>query len=73
MITKEYAERTLEVEGWPLRITSYRAGDVWHACADNVSPGAWFARTTGSTRAEAEDRALIWARERLARTRRNPV
>jgi len=70
---EEHAERTLDVSGWPLRITSYRIGEVWHAKADNVSPGAWFARTTGTTRTDAEDAAVAQARGRLERTRRMKV
>jgi hypothetical protein len=70
---EEHAERTIEVAGWPLRVTSYRLGAEWHAKADNVSPGAWFARTTGPTRAEAEDAAVARACERLERTRRLTV
>ncbi len=73
MKSQDNAERTLDVSGWPVRITSYRIADRWHAKADNVSPGAWFARTTGDTRADAEERALEKARGRLERTRRRPV
>lgn len=69
----DFAERTLDVAGWALRVTSYRIGEQWYAKADNVSPGAWFARTTGETRAEAEERAIDKARQRLARTRRMPA
>lgn len=68
-----YSERKLDVAGWQVRITSYKAGDIFHARADNVSPGAWLARTTGATRKEAEDKALEKAREMLGRTRRVAV
>jgi hypothetical protein len=65
-----YRESLTEVEGWPLRITSYHLGGVYHSQADNVSPGAWLARTTGATRDEAEQKVLEKARHLLARTRR---
>jgi len=68
-----YAEKQLEVEGWPLRLTSYKLGEVFHCQADNVSPGATLARETGATREEAEQKALEAARRRLARTHRHPV
>jgi hypothetical protein len=73
MIVKaeEYQERKLEVAGWPVNITSYRLGAEWHAKADNVSPGANLARTTGATREEAERKALQRAEELLSRTRRH--
>ena len=69
MKVEEYQERRLEVEGWPVNLTSYRLGDVFHAKADNVSPGAALARTTGVTREEAEKKALERAGQLLARTR----
>jgi hypothetical protein len=70
MKPEDYLERQLEVEGWPVRLTSYRLGKAFHCTADNVCPGAWLARTTGVTREEAEEKALTVAGARLARTRR---
>jgi ribosomal protein L16/L10AE len=70
---EEYRERRLEVGGWTVNLASYRAGNEWHATADNVSPGAVLARTSGATREEAEDQALRRAEEKLARTRRIPA
>ena len=68
-----YAERTVEVDGWRVMLTSYRMGELFYCKADNVSPGAWLARTTASTREEAEGNALERARELLSRTRRQPL
>jgi hypothetical protein len=65
-----YQERRIELEGWEVNLTSYRLGDVFHCKADNVSPGAWLARTTGSTREEAERNAVEKAQRMLSRTRR---
>ena len=73
MKVEEHQERKLEIEGWPVHLTSYRIGEVFHCTADNVSPGAALARTTGVTREEAETRAIERATERLARTKRHPV
>ena len=68
-----YEEKRLEAEGWPLRLTSYRLGEVYHCQADNVSPGATLARATGASREEAERKALEIASKRLGRTRRQQV
>ena len=68
-----YKEKRLEAEGWPLRLTSYKLGEVFHCQADNVSPGATLVRETGASREEAELKALEGARRRLSRTRRNPI
>jgi hypothetical protein len=69
MKVEEYQERRVEVAGWPVNLTSYRLGKVFHCKADNVSPGAALARSTGATREEAEKKALERAEQLLARTR----
>jgi hypothetical protein len=73
MKAQQLEERELEVGGWRVRLTSYRLGDVFHCTADNVSPGAWLARASGTTREEAEERALATATRRLGRTRRHDI
>jgi len=73
MRAEAYEEKRLEVEGWPLRLTSYKLGEVFHCQADNVSPGATLVRETGASREEAEMKALEVARRRLGRTRRQSV
>jgi hypothetical protein len=70
MTPTHYSERTLEVEGWQVRIISYELEGAWHAKADNVSPGANLARATGASREEAEQSVLDRARKMLSRTRR---
>ena len=71
MNAEQYQERKLEVAGWPVNLASYRLGEEWHCKADNVSPGAALARTTGATREEAEEKALKRAEELLSRTKRH--
>ncbi|HEY2018429.1 MAG TPA: hypothetical protein VGH38_33215 [Bryobacteraceae bacterium] len=73
MNAEEYQERKIEVSGWPVNVASYRLGTEWHAKADNVSPGAALARTTGPTREEAEEKAVKRAEELLSRTKRHSV
>ena len=73
MRAEEYRERKLEVAGWPVNMSSYRLGAVWHSKADNVSPGAALCRATGETREEAEDKALKRAENLLQKTKRQAV
>jgi hypothetical protein len=73
MKPEDYATKALEVEGWKVKLTSYKLDDVYHCTADNVDPGAWIARTQGATREEAENLALERARKLLGRTRRQSV
>src|SRR5215831_11781359 len=69
MKVEEYRETRLEMAGWPVNLSSYRLGNTWHCKADNVSPGAALARTTGASREEAEKKALDRAEQLLTRTR----
>jgi hypothetical protein len=73
MKPEDYCERQVEVEGWNVNLTTYKLGEVYHSKADNVSPGASLARTTGTTREEAEQKALDRARQLLSRTRRHEI
>ncbi len=73
MKVEDFAERRIEIDGWPVNLTSYRIGDTFHCRADNVSPGAGLARTTGETREEAEEKAIARAKDLLGRTRRHEV
>jgi hypothetical protein len=73
MKAEDFQERRVEVAGWPVNLSTYKAGEVFHCKADNVSPGAALARTKGATREEAEEKALARVRELLSRTRRQKV
>ena len=73
MTVEDFSERKLEIAGWPVNLTSYKIGDIFHCKADNVSPGAGLCRTTGATREEAENKAIERATELLARTKRHEV
>ncbi len=67
MRAEEYSTTIEQLEGWKVRLTSYRLGNTYHCTADNVEPGAWIARAQGMTREEAESRARERARELLER------
>jgi hypothetical protein len=65
-----YVRRRQELGGWPIEIETYQVGDVFYCTINNVDPGARFARAEGSTREDAEARALEKAGRYLAQTRR---
>ena len=73
MKAESYTERKIDVGEWQVNLASYKLGNVFHCTADNVSPGAVLARSTGSTREEAEQKALDRAKEPLARTKKRPL
>ena len=69
----DYSERTVEVEGWPVHLITYKLEGKYHTKADNVSPGANLARMVADSKEEAEKKAIDRARELLSRTRRHAV
>ena len=72
MKPEDYSRREIQLVGWPVSVETYKLGDVYHCTIANVDPGARFARADGSTREEAESRALEKAERYLAQTRRFP-
>ena len=73
MKTEEYTEKRKELEGFPVRMISYRIGSTYHATVDNVEPGARIARAEGPSRADVEKSALDDATRRLARTQKQAI
>jgi hypothetical protein len=70
---EEYSQRQAEVGGWAINIETYKAGGIYHCTISSVDPGARLARADGTTREEAETRALEKAAKHLAQTRRFPA
>jgi hydroxyacylglutathione hydrolase len=66
----EYSERTLELAGWKVRLTSYRLGEKYFCKADNVEPGACITRAQGTSKEEAEQMAITQSEKFLSQTRR---
>ena len=73
MTPEDYSERTVDVDGWPVRLITYKLEGKYHTKADNVSPGANLARIVADTKDEAESKAMERSRELLARTKRHAV
>jgi len=73
MKPEDYSRRQLELAGWPITVETYKLDGTYHCTIANVDPGARFARADGSTREEAEQRALEKAERYLAQTRRFPA
>lgn len=73
MQAEEFAERQMEIDGWPVKLTSYRVGDNYVCQADNVSPGACLARFTAATLAEAESQTISKAKHLLSKTQRHQI
>ena len=73
MKAEDFTERKEELDGWPVRIVTYRIGEKYYCTIDNVDPGARFARAEGSTREEVERAALERAQRHLKQTRKFPT
>jgi hypothetical protein len=66
---EDYRSRIESAGAWKLRVTSYKLADKYICTVDNVDPGATVARGEGTSREEAESRALAEARNRVEKTR----
>jgi hypothetical protein len=73
MNVENHAERRIEIAGWDVNLRTYQIGDTYYCKADNVSPGATIARSSGATRDEAEQKAIAKATERLGATKRRAI
>ena len=55
---EDYSERTTQLAGWPIHIVTYRLGTTYYTTIDNTDPGAWVVKAQGTTKEEAESKAL---------------
>jgi len=55
---EEYSERTTSLAGWPVTIVTYRLGAVYRTTIDNHDPGAWVVKSEGTSKEDAEAKAL---------------
>jgi hypothetical protein len=70
---QEFQQREIELNGWPVKLTSYRIGDKYVCQAENLSPGACLARFAAPTLGEAESQAISKAAHLLGKTKRRDV
>jgi hypothetical protein len=73
MKPEDYSRRQEQLAGWPVAIESYKLGAVYYCTIYNVDPGARFARAEGSTKQDAESRAIEKATRYLQQTRKFEV
>jgi hypothetical protein len=73
MKPEDYSRRQEALGGWQVTIETYKLGDLYHCTIANVDPGARFARAEGSSREEAESKALEKAEKYIKQTRRFPT
>ncbi len=73
MKAEGYVKRRQPLGDWTIEIETYQLGEVFYCTINNVDPGARFARAEGSTREDAERKALEKAEKYLKQTRRFPV
>ena len=66
----ERQERRDTLDGWPIRLTTYRTGDRFICKIDNIDPGTLMARGEGRTRQDAERAAVTMAIARATNTKR---
>lgn len=67
---EDYSERKTELAGWPITIVTYRLGSLYHTTIDNTDPGAWVVKAQGSTKEEAESKAMQEAQALLEKVKK---
>jgi hypothetical protein len=70
MRAENWQRRELEIEGWPVKVTSYEIGDSYITEIEASATGSTIARATGKTSADSWKEASEAASRRLLRTRR---
>ncbi len=68
---EEYSERKTQLAGWPITIITYRLGATYRTTIDNTDPGAWVVKAEGTTKADAESKALKEAEALLEKVKKN--
>ena len=68
---EEFSERNTRLAGWPVTIVTYRLGATYRTTIDNTDPGAWVVKAEGSTKEEAEDKAMKEAEALLAKVKKS--
>ena len=68
---EEYSERKTQLAGWPVNIVTFRLGTVYHTTIDNTDPGAWVVKAQGTTKQDAESKALKDAEALLEKVKKS--
>ena len=65
MKAEDYRAEVRVLGDQPIKITSYKIGELYHCHVANQDPGATIARAEGTTRDEAEQNAVAKAMKRM--------
>ena len=55
---EEYTERKTQLAGWTVSIVTYKLGTIYYTTIDNTDPGAWVVKAQGTSRQDAEAKAV---------------
>ena len=62
---QDYEVQDRQINGTPVKITSYRMDEAYYCQVTNADPGATIARAEGATRQQAVDAAVSKATKHL--------
>ncbi len=62
---QDYQVEDRQINGIPVKVTSYRLEEAYHCQVANADPGATISRGDGATRQQAVDTAVSKAAEQL--------
>jgi hypothetical protein len=69
-VGEKVSERRETIDGWPIRLITYRTGDRYVCKIDNIDPGTLVARGEGHSAEEAERAAITQAIARATNSKR---
>jgi len=70
MRAKDWVTEEIDLEGYPVRVITYRIGDSFVTEVESTSSGAVIARSAGKTQEAVQRETLETATRRLLRARR---
>jgi hypothetical protein len=70
MRAENWGKEELELEGWPVKVITYRIDDSFFTEIESSSSGAVIARSAGKVQQAVRSEAIETATRRLLRTRR---
>ncbi len=68
---EDYSEQKTQLAGWPVTIVTYRLGTTYYTTIDNTDPGAWVVKAQGTSKQEAEAKAITEAKALLEKVKKN--
>ena len=65
MKTENFKEEVTQINGIPVRVTTYKIGEEYYCHVYNIDPGGTIARSAAATREKAVEEAMLKVSQRI--------